>query len=176
MPHEPPTSASKRHRALARTPGLCLEYAVLPSLALPSPSDNVPRFIHGDEHLPREISAHSNFRPTVHHNQPKPYSTPIVGGPGQSGFLQAAVSEPPLMRSCHPGILESAWSHCHTRAAFSAAQGMGVCRHLLRPDRRGRIRRCSRRLRRLRLSRYRPLSLLLVLLWHRGPFDRKAVP
>jgi hypothetical protein len=47
-----------------------------PPLALPSPSDNVPRFIHGDEHLRREISAHSNFRPTVHHNQPKPIQLP----------------------------------------------------------------------------------------------------
>ena len=55
----------------------------------------------------------------------------------------------------HPGVLEGAWSHCHTRAAFSAAQGMGVCRHLLRSDRRGRIRRCGRRLWRLWLSRCR---------------------
>jgi hypothetical protein len=29
------------------------------------------------------------------------------------------------------GFWEGAWSHCHTHAAFSAAQGMGVCRHLL---------------------------------------------
>ncbi len=29
------------------------------------------------------------------------------------------------------GVLEGAWSHCHPRAAFSTAQGMGVCRHLL---------------------------------------------
>ena len=57
---------------------------------------------------------------------------------------------------CHPGILEGAWSHCHTRASFSAAQGMGVCRHLLRPDRRSRILRCCRWLWRFRLSHYRP--------------------
>src|ERR1700677_4157567 len=31
----------------------------------------------------------------------------------------------------HPWGLEGAWSHCHTRAGFSAAQGMGVCRDLL---------------------------------------------
>src|ERR1700735_4452266 len=54
------------------------------------------------------------------------------------------------------GVWESAWSRCHPRAAFSAAQGMGVCRHLLRPDRRRHILRRSRRLRRLRLSRHRP--------------------
>src|SRR5580704_12063454 len=62
----------------------------------------------------------------------------------------------PNVLLCHPGVLEGAWSHCHTRAAFSAAQGMGVRRHLLRPDRCGRIRRCGRRLRRLRLSHPRP--------------------
>ena len=56
----------------------------------------------------------------------------------------------------HPGSLESAWGHCHPCAALSAAQGMGVCRHLLRPDRRGRVLRCGWRLRRLRLSRHRP--------------------
>src|ERR1700735_5157021 len=57
---------------------------------------------------------------------------------------------------CDHRSLESAWSHCHTRAAFSAAQGMGVCRHLLRPDRRRHILRRRRRLRGLRLSRHRP--------------------
>src|SRR5579862_580248 len=39
----------------------------------------------------------------------------------------------------HPGVLENAWSRCHTRATFSATQGMGVRRHLLRSDRCGRI-------------------------------------
>src|ERR1700682_1272359 len=37
----------------------------------------------------------------------------------------------PALLHDHPRVLEGAWSHCHTRAAFSAAQGMGVCRHLL---------------------------------------------
>ena len=86
---------------------------------------------------------------------------------GSGGVAQMAQypCQPPWRRArpwlpnvllCHPGILEGAWSHCHTCAALSAAQGMGVCRHLLRPDRRGRILRCGRRLRRLRVSCHRP--------------------
>ncbi len=86
----------------------------------------------------------------------------------------------------HPGVLESAWCNRHTCAALSSAQGMGVRRHLLRPDRRGRILRGSGRLRSLRFSRDCPADHHWFLCgivgsaaaepYHRRPLCRRKRP
>jgi len=55
----------------------------------------------------------------------------------------------------HPRVVEGVWSHSPTRTAFSAAQRMGVCRHLLQRDRRGCVPRGGWRLLYLRVSRPR---------------------
>jgi hypothetical protein len=58
--------------------------------------------------------------------------------------VHSAPGLPDILRDGH-WVLESAWRHSRTRAAFSAAQGMGLRRHLLQHDGRGCIARGVRR-------------------------------
>lgn len=64
-------------------------------------------------------------------------------------------------------------SHCHPCAAVSAAQGVGVCRHFLRSDRRCLVQRFGGRLRAYGFHIIAPL-LICVLTLVRGRCGRRA--